>query len=53
MTEQEARRLAAELTDIEIERLEYALGKEREVREIQESRAAQRALQSSFVAGPR
>jgi hypothetical protein len=40
VTEQEARRLASDLTDIEIERLEYALGKERESREIQASRAA-------------
>ena len=33
MNEQEARQLAAQLTDIEIERLEYALNKEREARE--------------------
>ena len=49
MNDQEARQLAAQLTDIDIERLEYALGKEREAREIQGLRAARVGLTVRFA----
>lgn len=49
VTEQEARALAARLTDIEIEELEYALGKERESRQVAALRAEQESLAVRFA----